>query len=129
MPAAAELSLYRTRCEAVSLSSGVALGGLVSGLAAPPDAEATTANTVPAAAPVAATRGVRVDDHARDDLGRPAVEISRTATATGIEDQTFENPKTGAVLETAFIFKDGTKGTDLYLSVTSSSTVPPNPYR
>ena len=52
-----------------------------------------------------------------------------TATATRIEDQTFENPKTGAVLETAFIQKDGTKGTDLYLSVTSSGTVPPNPYQ
>jgi hypothetical protein len=78
---------------------------------------------------LAATPGVRVDDHARDDLGRPAVEISRTATATGIEDQTFENPKTGAVLETAFVYQDGTKGTDLYLSVTSRDTVPPNPYR
>ena len=78
---------------------------------------------------LAATPGVRVDSHARDDLGRPAVEISRTATATGIEDQTFENPKTGAVLETAFVYQDGTKGTDLYLSVTSRSTLPPNPYR
>lgn len=78
---------------------------------------------------LAATPGVRVDSHARDDLGRPAVEISRTATATGIEDQTFENPKTGDVLEMAFVDKDGTKGTDLYLSVTSRSAVPPNPYR
>ena len=78
---------------------------------------------------LAATPGVRVDSHARDDLGRPAVEISRTATATGIEDQTFENPKTGAALETAFVYQDGTKGTDLYLSVTSRNTVPPNPYR
>jgi len=78
---------------------------------------------------LAATPGVRVDSHARDDLSRPAVEISRTATATGIEDQTFENPKTGAVLETAFVYQGGTKGTDLYLSVTSRDTVPPNPYR
>jgi hypothetical protein len=77
---------------------------------------------------LADTPGVRVDSHARDDLGRPAVEISRTATATGIEDQTFENPKSGGVLETAFIYPDGTKGYDLYLSVTSSRTVPPNPY-
>jgi hypothetical protein len=78
---------------------------------------------------LAATPGVRVNDHARDDLGRSAVEISRTATATGIVDQTFENPKTGAVLETAFIYQDGTKGFDLYLSVTSSNGVPPNPYQ
>ena len=41
------------------------------------------------------------------------MEISRTATATGIKDQTFENLKTGAVLETAFAYPDGTKGTDL----------------
>jgi hypothetical protein len=78
---------------------------------------------------LAATPGVRVNDHARDDLGRAAVEISRTATATGIVDQTFENPKNGAVLETAFSYQDGTKGFDLYLSVTSSNRVPPNPYR
>jgi hypothetical protein len=57
------------------------------------------------------------------------VEISRTATATGIEDQTFENPTSGTVLETAFAYQDGTKGSDLYLSVTSSRTVPPNPYQ
>jgi len=78
---------------------------------------------------LAATPGVRVDSHAQDDLGRSAVEISRTATATGIEDKTFENPKTGAVLETAFVYQDGTNDTDLYLSVTSRSTLPPNPYR
>ena len=78
---------------------------------------------------LADTPGVQVNDHARDDLGRPAVEISRTATSTGIADQTFENPKNGAVLETAFIYQDGTKGFDLYLSVTSSKTVPPNPYQ
>ena len=52
-----------------------------------------------------------------------------SSPATGVEDQTFENPKTGAVLETAFVYQDGTKGTDLYLSVTSRDTVPPNPYR
>jgi hypothetical protein len=78
---------------------------------------------------LANTPGVRVNDHARDDLGRPAVEISRTATATGIEDLTFENPKNGGVLETAFSYQDGTKGFDLYLSVASSNRVPPNPYR
>jgi len=38
---------------------GPRLAGLVSGLGAPPDAEATTANTVPAAAPVAATLSAR----------------------------------------------------------------------
>ena len=33
------------------------------------------------------------------------------------------------MLETAFVYPDGTKGTDLYLSVTSHSTTPSNPYR
>jgi hypothetical protein len=37
----------------------VVLGGLVSGRGAPPEAEATTANTVPAATPVAATLSAR----------------------------------------------------------------------
>jgi hypothetical protein len=78
---------------------------------------------------LADTPGVRVDNHARDDLGRAAVEISRTATSTGIEDQTFENPKTGDVLETVFVYQDGNTGTDLYQPVTSSNHVPPNPYR
>ena len=78
---------------------------------------------------LAATPGVRVGSRARDDLGRAAVEISRYDAATRVDDQTFENPKTGAVLETAFVYQDGTKGTDLYLSVTSRSTLPPNPYR
>jgi hypothetical protein len=73
---------------------------------------------------LADTPGVRVNSHTGDDLGRAAVEISRTATATGIEDQTFENPKTGAVLGTAFVYPDGTTGTDLYMSVTSRDTLP-----
>ena len=78
---------------------------------------------------LADTPGVQVDSHARDDLGRAAVEISRYDAVTRVDDQTFENPKTGAVLETAFVYKDGTKGTDQYLSVTSRDTVPPNPYQ
>jgi hypothetical protein len=78
---------------------------------------------------LADTPGVRVDNNARDGLGRTAVEISRTATSTGIEDQTFEDPKTGAVLETAFVYQDGNTGTDLYMPVTSSNHVPPNPYQ
>ena len=43
--------------------------------------------------------------------------------------QPFENPKTRLPADTAFVYPDGTKGTDLYLSVTSRETVPPNPYR
>jgi hypothetical protein len=79
---------------------------------------------------LAATPGVLVSTNARDMIGRPAVEISRLDTATGVQDQTFENPATGAVLETAFVYSGSkTEGTDLYLSVTGSSTLPPNPYQ
>jgi hypothetical protein len=70
-----------------------------------------------------------VNSHARDDLGRAAVEISRYDAVTRVDDETFEQPSTGAVLETAFVNPDGTKGTDLYLSVTGRGTLPPNPYR
>jgi alpha/beta hydrolase family protein len=58
----------------------------------------------------------------------PGYDLEPIADAVH-RDQTFENPKTGAVLETAFVYPDGTKGTDLYLSVSSRDTVPPNPYR
>jgi hypothetical protein len=57
------------------------------------------------------------------------VDRKQARAFEGFDDQTFENPKTGAVLETAFVYQDGTTGTDLYLSVTSRDTVPPNPYR
>jgi hypothetical protein len=78
---------------------------------------------------LAATPGVRVSTGATDGMGRPAVKISRVANATGIEDETFENPATGAVLETAFVYrKGGATGTDLYLSVTNSDVLPANPY-
>jgi hypothetical protein len=78
---------------------------------------------------LADTPGVVVNTNARDMIGRPAVEISRLDTAVGVEDQTFENPATGAVLETAFVYLGSkTEGTDLYQSVTSSNALPANPY-
>ncbi len=60
---------------------------------------------------------------------RPGCESTATPGTTSAGDRTFENPKTGAVLETVFVYQDSTKGTDPYLSVTSRATVPPNPYR
>ncbi len=61
--------------------------------------------------------------------GRPAIEISRYDRAAGVDDQTFENPATGAVLETAFVHAGNEpKGTDLYTSLTSSNTFPGDPY-
>jgi hypothetical protein len=80
---------------------------------------------------LATTPGVVVSTHARDLAGRPAIEISRLDRAVGVDDQTFENPATGAVLETAFTYPRSMSegpGTDLYLSVTGSNALPPNPY-
>jgi hypothetical protein len=57
------------------------------------------------------------------------VEISRYETAAHVDEETFENPRTGAVLETAFAYLDnGTLGTDLYLLIKGSNTVPHDPY-
>ena len=78
---------------------------------------------------LADTPGVVVNAHATDDSGRPAVEISRYDSAAGVDDQTFENPSTGAVLETVFVYNGSEpKGTDLYTSITSSNTFPGDPY-
>jgi hypothetical protein len=78
---------------------------------------------------LAGTPGMAVDAHAADAGGRPAVEISRYNSVAGVEEQTFENPATGAVLETAFFYGAGKpEGTDLYTSVTSGNTLPGDPY-
>lgn len=78
---------------------------------------------------LADTPGVLVNTHAADDSGRLAIEISRYDRAAGVDDQTFENPATGAVLETAFVYAGNEpEGTDLYTSLTSSNTFPGDPY-
>jgi hypothetical protein len=85
---------------------------------------------------LAQTPGVVVDAHATDMSGQPAVEISRVDNGQGEATATFEDAATGRVLESLFITPaDPAKGVtgstlyDLYTSVTSSSTLPPNPYR
>jgi len=98
---------------------------------------------------LAATPGVRVRSSARDILGRRAVEISRTddsgfpgGRSDKITYATFESPATGAVLESLTIYPPNSglvtqqdpsgTATDVeahvYLSVTSSDTIPPDPY-
>ena len=99
---------------------------------------------------LAATPGVTVSPSARDLLGRPAVEISRTDTSgysrnrsDGVTYATYESPATGAVLQTSETYPPGAdmvtpldpRGTvtdvesDVYLSVTRSNTVPADRYR
>jgi hypothetical protein len=85
---------------------------------------------------LAATPGVVVNSSARDSTGRPAIEVSRL-TSNGFDiPETFQDPGTGAVLETAFSYPahagqvKSQDGSDVYLSVTRTDTPPTaNPYR
>ncbi len=85
---------------------------------------------------LAATPGVQVNSHARDSLGRGAVEISWFDRVTSVTLATFEDPSTTRMLEqtqtaapAAVNGHTGSTGRDLYLSVTRARSVPPNPYR
>jgi hypothetical protein len=97
---------------------------------------------------LAAVPGVRVNTSARDGNGRPAVEISRAdnsglphGKSDGITYATYENPHTGAVLESTVSYPPGDEVTPqdphgtravtdsyVYLSITWASAVPANPY-
>jgi hypothetical protein len=98
---------------------------------------------------LATVPGVRVDSSARDSIGRPAVEISRTDTSglpSGKSDgqvyATYESPATGAVLESTITYPPGSDvvtpqdptgkspvvDSTVYLSVTWASAVPSDPY-
>ena len=98
---------------------------------------------------LATVPGVKVDSSARDSLGRPAVELSRTDTSglprgksDGITYATYENPATGAVLESTVTYPPGSGAvtlqdphgtrtvvdTTVYLSVTWAGAVPADPY-
>jgi hypothetical protein len=85
---------------------------------------------------LAATPGVQVNSHARDGLGRRAVEISWFDRVTSVTLATFEDPSTTRMLEqtdtstpAAVNGHTSSAGRDLYLSVIRARAVPPNPYR
>jgi hypothetical protein len=85
---------------------------------------------------LAATPGVQVNSHARDDRGRPAVEISWFDRVTSVTLATFEDPSTTRLLEQTDVATPAavnghtsSSGRDLYLSITRARAVPPNPYR
>ena len=78
---------------------------------------------------LAGTPGVQVKTGARNSSGRLAVEISRTDQVAKAKVETFENPKTGATLESAWIEPSGELLEDLYLSITYTNQIPANPYR
>jgi hypothetical protein len=84
---------------------------------------------------LAGTPGVVVRTHTHDMSGRPATEISRVDNPQGETTSTFENPATGAVLESLFVTPanqakhiTGSTDYDLYQSITSSNTLFANPY-
>jgi hypothetical protein len=78
---------------------------------------------------LADTPGVQVRTGATDSEGRPAVEISRVSTFYGEKVETFENPKTGATLESAWVEPGGELLEDLYLSISYTNQLPPDPYQ
>jgi hypothetical protein len=79
---------------------------------------------------LATTPGVKVDSQAKDGLNRPAVEISWIDPLYGTTYATYENPVTTAVLEQTYTYTPavGPGGFDLYLTVTRTNTIPPDPY-
>ena len=78
---------------------------------------------------LADTPGVQVKTDATDSSGRPAVEISRYEVWAKQEVEAFEDAKTGATLESAWVGPSANYAEDLYLSVTYTNTVPPDPYK
>jgi hypothetical protein len=78
---------------------------------------------------LADTPGVQVKTDATDSSGRPAVEISRFEAWSKQEVEAFEDAKTGATLESAWVGPSANYAEDLYLSVTYTNTVPSDPYK
>ena len=78
---------------------------------------------------LADTPGVTVKTGVTDSAGRPAVEISRVSTAAKDDVETFENPRTGATLESAWLEPSGEFLEDLYLSISYTNHLPANPYQ
>jgi hypothetical protein len=85
---------------------------------------------------LAATPGVRVDPHARDGIGRDAVEISRYDKAANYTETIYEAPDATRVLETTsrhpatpatngLPAEGAYQDSDIYMSITRSSTRPP----
>jgi hypothetical protein len=78
---------------------------------------------------LAGTSGFTVEANATDPSGRPAVAMTRSTTVDGAleTDVTYEDPSTGAVL--AQVWKTGSDTiTAVYQPVTSTDTMPSNPY-
>lgn len=77
---------------------------------------------------LADTPGVTVQTGAKDSSGRPATEISTYQAPGKTTVETFEDPATGATLESAWRSPDEFDE-DLYLSTTYTNTIPADPYQ
>jgi hypothetical protein len=78
---------------------------------------------------LAATPGVKVQVGEKDSSGRPATLISRHADSGGYTVQTYENPRDGSTLESAWVGPGAAFEEDLYRHVGYTDTIPPNPYQ
>lgn len=78
---------------------------------------------------LAATPGVVVKTGVTDSSGRPATEISRYDVVIDQISQTFEDPQTGATLESAWVGPWGIFAEDLYQSIRYTSSIPADPYK
>jgi len=79
---------------------------------------------------LAATPGVIVKTGTTDSAGRSATEISRFDAVADMEYDTFEDPATGATLQSVYSIPHDINGygSDLYQSITYTNSIPPNPY-
>jgi hypothetical protein len=78
---------------------------------------------------LADTPGVTVQSGVTDSAGRPAVEISRVDQVAKADVETFENPSTGATLESAWREPSGEFLEDLYRSISYTNHLPADPYQ
>jgi hypothetical protein len=78
---------------------------------------------------LAATAGVVVRTGVTDSSGRPATQISRYDVVIDQTSQTFEDPQTGATLESAWVGPWGIFAEDLYQSIRYTNSIPADPYK
>jgi hypothetical protein len=78
---------------------------------------------------LAATPGVVVRTGVTDSSGRPATEISRYDVVIDQTSQTFEDPQTGATLESAWVGPWGIFAEDLYQRIRYTNSIPADPYK
>jgi hypothetical protein len=76
---------------------------------------------------LAGTNGFTITDDVTDPDGRPAIAMTRHYNGVPETDITYEDPATGAVLAQVWQ-ENGDTITAVYQPVTSSDTIPPNPY-